>query len=116
MHRKRGTRLALLLVTLTLFAVTAPVALSANKPSHPKAASTACSTVSGTFGHWLQNGNGQLFAFVLKNGLQVRIHPSAAATLKNLVKPGDSISVNGCTDAGQFKARTITAAGRTING
>ena len=49
-------------------------------------------------------------------GPQVRVHPSAAAQLKHVVKAGDAVSVNGCTDQGQFKARTITAAGRTFNG
>jgi hypothetical protein len=115
MHRRIGIRLALLLVVVAAFAVTAPVALSDNTPAHPRI-SSGCRTVSGTFGHWIRNGDGQLFAFTIKNGPQVRIKPTAALQLAKIVKPGDKVTVTGCVSNRQFRAKTVSANGKTISG
>ena len=113
MLKRNGIRFAALLVVVAAFAVAAPIALSSNPPAHPKAA--GCSTVSGAFGHWLRNGNKQLFAFTIKNGPQVRISPRGAAMLVKIVKTGDTVSVNGCVVNHAFRAKTVTANGQTIS-
>ncbi len=113
MLKRNGIRFAALLVVVAAFAVTAPIALSNNPPAHAKA--SGCSTVSGAFGHWLRNGNGQLFAFTIKNGPQVRVSPRAAAALVKIVKTGNTVSVNGCVVNHAFRAKTVTANGKTIS-
>jgi hypothetical protein len=115
MHSRMRMRLAVLLVVVAAFAVSAPVAFSANKPAHPRI-SSGCGTVSGVFGHWLRNGDGQLFAFVIKNGPQVRIRPTAAQQLAQIVSAGDKISVKGCVVNRHFQARQISTNGKTISG
>jgi hypothetical protein len=114
MLKRSGIRLAALLVVVAAFAVAAPVALSGSPPAHPKVLS-GCSTVSGPFGHWLRDGEGQLFAFVIKKGPQVRISSRGAAALVKIVKPGDNVSVSGCVVNRAFRAKTVTANSKTIS-
>jgi hypothetical protein len=106
-------RVVALVIVVLAFAVAAPAGL-ASSPAHPRV--SGCRTVSGTFGHWIRNGDGQLFAFTLKNGPQVRIRPSAAQQLAQFVKPGDKVTVNGCVANRAFRAKTVSANGKTISG
>ncbi|WP_076998194.1 hypothetical protein [Variovorax sp. KK3] len=83
-------------------------------PAEPVAAgepSAATPVITGRIQRWLLNPNGEVDGLLLADGTQVAFPPHLSASVLQVLKPGDSVQVNGWRAANVpvVRAETLTA-------